>query len=228
MRRCPQCEFFYEDDENLCAMDGTELVNYRGPLPFEESSPSRTPARRNFYGRSLTLITAGAILAVASILFFQTVGKRRVPQSSFQTPLRSSTASPRTEQTPAAAVPEPNSILIPDGSSNSVARAKTKAITKVDPDRQSDRDPFSTAPVASSTPLLKPSPIFSQAHASTAAPPINSVTPVAKQREPALPSQPAVSSPSEIKPAATSQKSESKISSFLKRTGRALKKPFKH
>jgi hypothetical protein len=228
MRRCPRCEFFYEDDENLCAMDGTELVNYSGPLPFEENSASRTRARLNFYTPSLTLITAGAVLAVASILFFQSVVKRRVLQSSRQTPLRTSTASPKAEQTPAAAVPEPTSTLIPNGSSNSVARAKTKAITKVDPDRQSDRDPFSTAPAVSSTPLLKPSPIFGQAHASTTAPPINSVTPVVKQREPALPSQPPMRSPSEIKPAATNQKSESKVTSFLKKTGRALKKPFKH
>ena len=32
MKRCPLCDFIYEDDQSLCDMDGIELVHDRGEL----------------------------------------------------------------------------------------------------------------------------------------------------------------------------------------------------
>ena len=32
MKRCPLCDFIYEDDQSLCDMDGIELVHDRGAL----------------------------------------------------------------------------------------------------------------------------------------------------------------------------------------------------
>ncbi len=32
MKRCPLCDFIYEDDQRLCDMDGIELVHDRGAL----------------------------------------------------------------------------------------------------------------------------------------------------------------------------------------------------
>ena len=33
MKRCPQCEFIYEDDQSLCDMDGVLLVLDSRTLP---------------------------------------------------------------------------------------------------------------------------------------------------------------------------------------------------
>jgi hypothetical protein len=38
MKRCPQCEFIYEDYQTLCDMDGRELVYHSGPVAVEGSS----------------------------------------------------------------------------------------------------------------------------------------------------------------------------------------------
>ena len=37
MKRCPQCDFIYEDDQSLCDMDGRELVYHSGPVALEGS-----------------------------------------------------------------------------------------------------------------------------------------------------------------------------------------------
>ena len=34
MKRCPQCEFIYEDDQSLCDMDGVLLVFDARNLPI--------------------------------------------------------------------------------------------------------------------------------------------------------------------------------------------------
>src|SRR2546425_13249632 len=84
MRRCPVCDFIYEDDERLCAMDGAGLVNHSGPLPFEESALRQSAAPTNSHGRSLTLIAVGIILAIALFLYFHNVAKRNALQSNPQ------------------------------------------------------------------------------------------------------------------------------------------------
>lgn len=38
MKRCPQCEFIYEDDQKRCDMDGIDLV-------FDNPTPSLTPTK---------------------------------------------------------------------------------------------------------------------------------------------------------------------------------------
>ncbi|CAN5537632.1 hypothetical protein BH20ACI3_BH20ACI3_34730 [soil metagenome] len=45
MKRCPQCDFIYEDEQHLCDMDGYELVyepNFQ-PLPISGSHLSTKP-----------------------------------------------------------------------------------------------------------------------------------------------------------------------------------------
>ena len=56
-------------------MDGTGLVNYSGPLPFEESALQQSGARTNSHGQSLTLIAAGIVVVIALVLYFNNVAK---------------------------------------------------------------------------------------------------------------------------------------------------------
>src|SRR5882672_9027903 len=82
MRRCPVCDFIYEDEEKLCAMDGTSLVNHSGPLAWEESALPQSPPPTNSHGRGLTLIASGVLLAIALFLYFHNGSRRNALQSN--------------------------------------------------------------------------------------------------------------------------------------------------
>jgi hypothetical protein len=225
MRRCPECDFIYEDDEKLCAMDGAELAHLSGPPPFEESVLPQSAALANSHGRGLTLIAASVILAVALFMYFHSLAKRSTLQKNISGAAETHGLVPQMDQNsdtinPAGATPSLN-----EWPSLSPARLKTKALTNANANKEFDRDPFRAVPVASSTPLLRPSPIFSATRATTAVTLVKSAPTIAK---PASESRPVLSPKQENKVSNTNQNGESKISSFLKKTGRVLKKPFKH
>lgn len=47
MKRCPLCDFIYEDDQSVCDMDGTELVHDSEELvPAAKDSTPAPPQRR--------------------------------------------------------------------------------------------------------------------------------------------------------------------------------------
>ena len=56
MKRCPQCEFVYEDEQTVCDMDGSELLHEALSLPLQpvgdiDVEPTKTSPRsstRNF------------------------------------------------------------------------------------------------------------------------------------------------------------------------------------
>lgn len=230
MKRCPECDFIYEDDERLCAMDGTGLVNYSGPLPFAEIALPQSVAPTNSSGRSLTLLAAGVILAIAVSLYFHNVTKRNALQSNLPRAAKTYDLSQPVDQKPLVAIPfAPATPFITSSPVLNSTPAKTEAAPKIYPARRSeDNDPFRSVPFSTATPLPRPSPFFSPTHVKTDTPSGNSVFLTPK---PTIPnSEPRTAAPGEkqTKTSDTNQKNESKITSFLKKTGRALKKPFKH
>ena len=62
MKRCPKCEFIYEDDQSLCDMDGVLLVFDSRTLPhlhaLQTVSSKRTPKRNPAVPAFATLILA--------------------------------------------------------------------------------------------------------------------------------------------------------------------------
>lgn len=53
MKRCPLCDFIYEDEQGVCDMDGIELVHERGAIvptgqdtTYNSLTPARSPRRR--------------------------------------------------------------------------------------------------------------------------------------------------------------------------------------
>ena len=64
MKRCPQCEFIYEDDQSLCDMDGVLLVFDSRTLPNLHAlatvpqAPSKAPRRNRAVPAFATLILA--------------------------------------------------------------------------------------------------------------------------------------------------------------------------
>ena len=62
MKRCPKCEFIYEDDQSLCDMDGVCLSSILGhcptPRPPDRAAAKRTPKRNRAVPAFATLILA--------------------------------------------------------------------------------------------------------------------------------------------------------------------------
>ncbi len=125
MKRCPQCEFIYENDQGRCDMDGSELIsaptsslklltNITPPLPSQPTKPQRW--------RRLTLLPLGVVILCAMLgtaYYFLT--QRAVPRqtepsvvSASAQPSASVTAEPQappalmpSEASPPPAAPTP-------------------------------------------------------------------------------------------------------------------------
>lgn len=81
MKRCPQCEFIYEDDQNLCDMDGSQLTLDSRLLPKlqalnETSSSSAT--KRNWKGHTVPLFASVSLLFTLFSVYYFSVHPGRV------------------------------------------------------------------------------------------------------------------------------------------------------
>ena len=78
MKRCPQCEFIYEDDQSLCDMDGALLVFDSRSLPnLHALAPVDVPAVRvapkaHWRHRTFPAMAALILATVLSLVYFVT------------------------------------------------------------------------------------------------------------------------------------------------------------
>ena len=200
MKVCSQCEFIYEDDQSLCDMDGAELVYDPAPLALTQAalSETATPLAHSRWKRLGATAIAGIVLGTVLVLLFQVFTLRTQEQLSSTGPENSNSSSAQTGDSSIS----PNldlSLPVP-------------LVLPVD---------ALPAPVPSASPQSMHVPEGSpQAITDVLAPPrADAATPapreVTRKRDRANP-----------KPLQASSK-ESKVGSFLKKTGNILKKPFK-
>ncbi len=101
MKRCPQCEFIYEDDQSLCDMDGVLLVFDSRTLPKVQAlttMPTKAQSKRH---RAVPAFATLILALVLSMVYYVST-QRKAVQSAYTTP-------PSAETTVnAAAVPEVN------------------------------------------------------------------------------------------------------------------------
>lgn len=85
MKRCPHCEFLYEDDQSLCDMDGMELVHAPGLLT-NKGSATKPPATQRAKSRliSVAAILVGAFLLLAVLSFLYSALGFRARQNASQ------------------------------------------------------------------------------------------------------------------------------------------------
>lgn len=107
MKRCPQCEFIYEDDQSLCDMDGVLLVLDSRTLPNMNAmttvTTKTTPKRNRAVPAFATLILA---LVLGMVYFVST--QRKAAQSAYAPPIIESVAIPAPAESPVlVAAPEP-------------------------------------------------------------------------------------------------------------------------
>jgi hypothetical protein len=86
MKRCPQCEFIYEDDQSLCDMDGVLLVFDSRTLPNVHAlSTVSAPLPENRSRRSRMVpafATLLLMLSIASVYYISTMRNAAPPDFS--------------------------------------------------------------------------------------------------------------------------------------------------
>lgn len=123
MKRCPQCEFIYEDDQSLCDMDGVLLVFDSRSLPNLHALATvevPVPARPHSRHRAFSAMAALALVTVFSTVYFTSM-QRAAPVI---TPIPASMPAPFKSQPP---------LTPPATDLNAASPATTKAEPKSDP-----------------------------------------------------------------------------------------------
>ena len=200
MKRCPQCEFIYEDDQTRCDMDGITLV-------FDEPATeaiSQTPAasKRSSSRRSLLAICA----VILGVLVFA-IGYASLERAfSASSEPKVVTNGPGTQATARETEPAPSqkAVVQAVGEDPAISVVSNTASTS----RLAARNP-GTEPLQSNS-------LGTRAVVMGSIPPQNRIDSSRPQ-----------SVTVKANPAAVSPKKDSKVVSFAKKTGRFLSKPFK-
>ena len=136
MKRCSQCEFVYEDEQGVCDMDGSELVDE--PTLYPPATNSTTTSPPKFRSRSFFL-TAAATLIMGTFLAIGFYG------------VSSRTPEPRSAVTPVAAETAPPSVVVQP------AMEATPESKDTEPAREADSRE-DAKPKSASSATAKPSP----------------------------------------------------------------------
>ena len=108
MKRCPQCEFIYEDDQSLCDMDGVLLVLDSRNLPNHQALatvPAKPQPRRN---RAVPAFATLILALVLGMVYYVSTQRKATPPV-IETPASAASTSipaPEVNPTPQA---EPSS-----------------------------------------------------------------------------------------------------------------------
>src|SRR5215204_3637874 len=81
MKRCPQCEFIYEDDQSLCDMDGILLVYDSQKLP-KQAKTATNPAKPQWKSRVLPAIAAVILATVLGLVYYVSLQPKVVKNST--------------------------------------------------------------------------------------------------------------------------------------------------
>ena len=119
MKRCPKCEFIYEDDQGLCDMDGALLVFDARTLPNHAlqtvPAAAKTPSKRN---RAVPAFATLILALVLGLVYYVSI-QRKAAQNFDIPPVTTSAAStsnpvpvvnPTPEAQPSAEEPKPEPV----------------------------------------------------------------------------------------------------------------------
>ena len=108
MKRCPQCEFIYEDDQSLCDMDGVLLVFDSRTLPNEHALTTVTtktpPPKRN---RAVPAFATLILVLVLGMVYYVST-QRKAAQTAYTPATVEAGANPAPAESPVqVSAPEP-------------------------------------------------------------------------------------------------------------------------
>lgn len=207
MKRCPQCEFIYEDDQKCCDMDGIALVFDPATAPVAPQKMSQQGKRKS--SRRSFLSVCAVIFGVLVVAIGYASLERAVTVSSEPASLAAtSSAAPATENKDASRPAE----------SAPVEPAAEEPRTSPSPVKSPAKEPGSRSAVTPK-PVSEP---LSRNSLGTRGVVLGSIP--EQNRVEASRSQPTLV---RVKPAQAPTKRDSKVVSIVKKTGRILTKPFK-
>jgi hypothetical protein len=113
MKRCPQCEFIYEDDQSLCDMDGVLLVFDSRNLPGHNALatvPAKPQPRRN---RAVPAFATLILVLVLGMVYYVST-RRKAMQPVIETPASAaSTSIPAPEVSPTPQAQPSEAVQVP-------------------------------------------------------------------------------------------------------------------
>jgi hypothetical protein len=255
MKLCPQCQFIYEDDQNLCDMDGKALVYDNRPGVFPDTLPAVTGRRRANAQLRFRVVPAVAAFVFPALLCLAYYASSPLWDSKFKSPsLKAETSetssppqiaplqnnfssppAPKSVQSPTnpQTAPESGSVSAQELPETTVPQSeRLPVVTKSADGLKTNDNSLGSSRHLPSLPGLTPLPRLASPRRLPAAKseqkqPGSSTTP----KKQALTNQKAARGSQtalivEVKPSKTEETKRSKVVGFLKKTGRILKKPF--
>jgi len=142
MKRCPQCEFIYEDDQSLCDMDGILLVYDSQKLP--KQAKSTTGSTKSQWKNRVVPAVAAVILATVLGLVYYVSMQPRVVRNVPSAPIMNG-GEPSTQ-------PVSSTSLAPETSKASETTVKDERPTEsTEAPKAEAKDPKKSVKAASST-----------------------------------------------------------------------------
>lgn len=254
MKLCPNCEFIYEDDQRICDMDGEALVEDTRVGVFPGTVPTKTGSRTTKSRARMLVVPAVAGLALSVLLSLVYYASSAPLDSKFEsTGLKSGAAetNPQQRNAPPLDKPSPQPAIDPsqspanqEAASESVntaaeelakIRATESARSAVvlnanESNVKAGENSLEISRRLRPRPGLTPLPRLSPLKRLPAAKPEPSTPGSTTLKKQLLNQKSAASnrkaSVVEVKPDRDDASKRSKVGSFLKKTGRLLKKPF--
>jgi len=141
MKRCPECEFVYEDEQNLCDMDGAGLVFDPRPLPGkEDTSPQPLNTRAKSSWKTVAIV-ALAGLALSFVLLVGYSLRHKTPPRSTNHSSASVTIDSQSTPTPEPALSAATATPSPSQSPTANVKARKAAAPIVKPSSARFRAP---------------------------------------------------------------------------------------
>ena len=196
MKRCPQCEFIYEDDQSHCDMDGTRLNHDRHALPKLQALTTTSEADKSkARGRTVASLASVVLIGVMAMVYYVSI--RQAPKTT------SIAISPAVEAA------QPNPQASPAAATETAAGSQTEVTEK-----QSGGEPAensSSSRTATETPAASESEAKPSTKEDTRR--TNKATSQTKGATQSISTTPK-----------SEEKDDSKVRSALKKTGRFFKK----
>jgi hypothetical protein len=238
MKLCPQCEFIYEDDQNLCDMDGETLVYDTRVGVFPETLSATTGARPAKSRRKSIAVPVVAGLVFSAVLFIAYCASSPLLHLNVASPIRKPEAKetslrqqltppPDGSQSQPGNPPQsPTNSVVASESVNSRAEWPAKLVSEsarsqrvlkaTDKVPKANADRLTIARALPPLPQVRPLPRLS--------PPRRLETARTESQLSGSNQQALVV---EVKPAKVEANKRSKLTTLFKKTTRLLKKPFR-
>lgn len=141
MKRCPQCEFIYEDDQSLCDMDGVLLVlddrnlpNFHALAPVPKVPAKAQPKRNRAVPAFATLILALVLGMVYYVSIHRPAAQNTyIPSAAAATtsePAAAPVVNPTPEPQPSQEVQAPEPAKQPETKPGKKQPVKTAPVTQ--------------------------------------------------------------------------------------------------